>query len=213
MTRSGGYDSGYDACPCFWGKEPSSLIRQLVDGSSAVARWRVLDVGCGEGKNAMYLARLGATVHAMDISASAIRNARRAWDDASLVTWEVADACARFFAPAEYDLVVAYGLLHCLPSEHAIGTLIRSLQLATRPGGYNVVCTFNDREQDLTAHPDLNPTLLAHRQYLNYYRSWELLHESDQDLHETHPNNLLPHSHSMTRMIARRPHDEITSTR
>ncbi len=178
-----------------------------------VAGWRVLDVGCGEGKNAMYLARLGATVHAMDISASAIRNARQAWDDASLVSWEVADACTQSFGRGEYDLVVAYGLLHCLPSEQVIGALVRSLQLATRAGGYNVVCTFNDREQDLTAHPDLNPTLLAHRQYLSYYRSWEIVHESDQDLHETHPNNLLPHSHSMTRMIARRPQGGGTSPR
>jgi 2-polyprenyl-3-methyl-5-hydroxy-6-metoxy-1,4-benzoquinol methylase len=168
-----------------------------------------LDAGCGEGKNAIYLARLGAAVRAVDISAVAIRNARRAWGDAELVSWEVADISTLKYSVGAYDLVIAYGLLHCLPDEDTIRTLIERLQETTRPGGYNVICTFNSRSQDLIAHPDLDPTLLSHGQYLDYYRSWEICHESDRDLHEVHPNNLIPHSHSMTRIIARRPaHDE-----
>jgi hypothetical protein len=37
------------------------------------------------------------------------------------------------------------------------------------------------------------------------YRGWTLLHQSDEDLHETHPHNSIPHVHSMTRLIARKP--------
>ena len=78
------------------------------------------------------------------------------------------------------------------------------LQAATAPGGYNVVCVFNDRQQDLTAHPGFTPTLLRHTDYLGLYSSWELVYASDEDLHEIHPHNGVPHMHSLTRLIARK---------
>ena len=205
MANIGGYDDGYDACPCFWGAEPSSLVRQLVEASENVARWRVLDAGCGEGKNAVYLARAGAHVRGVDVSASAIRNARGAWPDDKSVNWEIGDIRSIEYPAAAYDLVIAYGLLHCLPDEVSIRRVVGILQTASRPGGYNVICTFNNRAQDLRAHPGFRPTLLPHQCFVDYYGSWDILHESDTDLYETHPHNQIPHTHSMTRLIVRKP--------
>jgi hypothetical protein len=102
---------------------------------------------------------------------------------------------------------VAYGLLHCLNDVGTVTATVRALQLWTAPGGWNVVCSFNDRHQELAeAHPGFQPTLLPHETYVNYYSGWELLFSSDQDLYETHPHNSIPHGHSMTRLIARKPH-------
>ena len=207
MSSLGGYDDGYDASPCFWGREPSSLVRRLIDASRDVSRWSILDAGCGEGKNAIFLSRLGAKVRAIDVSAAAIRNARRAWEDEAKVTWEVADIRSVAHPPQGYDLVIAYGMLHCLPNEAAIQDAIRTLQRVTRPGGYDIICAFNNRSQDLAAHPSLHPTLLSHDQYLAAYSSWRIIEESDRDLSETHPTNDIPHTHSMTRLIARRSSD------
>ena len=70
---NGGYDEGYKACPCFWGDKPASLVAELM-ATHDVADWIVLDLGCGEGKNAAALARAGARVTAIDCSEVAVEN-------------------------------------------------------------------------------------------------------------------------------------------
>lgn len=203
--RTGGYDDGYEACPCFWGRHPSSLVRRLVDLVGSPYGWRVLDAGCGEGKNAVFLGNLGARVRAVDISPAAIRNATREWGEPNGVSWEIGDILELDQQAETYDLVVMYGLLHCLPDESAVKLAVREMQRLTRNGGFNVLCAFNGRSQDLSAHPQLQPTLLSHDAYLELYRDWRIVEATDTDLHETHPNNGIAHTHSMTRVIAQLP--------
>lgn len=202
MFLRGGYDNGYEACPCFWGTKPGSLISLLEKHISKWNDLRILDLGCGEGKNAIHLARLGATVQAIDISNQAISNAQQAWRDKELVMWQVCDIRHLDFGNNQYDIVVLYGLLHCLTEQNEITQMVEQLQKATKSGGYHVVCAFNDRSQDLSAHPNFLPTLLSHDFYLNLYNNWEILYDTDRDLKESHPNNNIEHVHSMTRLIS-----------
>jgi 2-polyprenyl-3-methyl-5-hydroxy-6-metoxy-1,4-benzoquinol methylase len=206
MNRSdnGGYDAGYAACPCFWGRTPGSLVTNLLDGIS-VAGWRVLDAGCGEGKNSIHLASAGAEVVGVELSAAALDNARNAWPELPKIKWVHGDIRDLCFEAEQFDLVLAYGLLHCLGGPAEIAGTVRSLQTWTKPSGYHLICAFNDRHQDLVAHPGFNPTLLQHEQYVTLYRGWALSSVSDRDLEEIHPHNGIPHSHSMTRFIAQKP--------
>ena len=200
----GGYDEGYESCACFWGREPGRLMIRLYEHLRTFAGLRVLDVGCGEGKNAAFLAGYGAEVTAIDVSPAAIRNAKLAWPELDGVVWEVANVGAVELVREDFDVVILYGLLHCLDSLDEVRAMIEKLARATRVGGYHVVCAFNDRRQELHAHPGFSPTLLKHETYLNLYRGWQHLLATDTDLHETHPHNNIPHTHSMTRIIAQK---------
>lgn len=199
----GGYDIGYKACACFWGREPGSLVHKLQEVVGGFDYLSVLDVGCGEGKNAAYLAARGASVRALDISQYAIANAKSTWPDTSSIVWEVADIRRIELGLSQYDIVLAYGLLHCMRGRDEIAEVIHKIQVATRPGGYNIVCALNDREQDLTAHPGFQPCLLPHDYYTSLYHHWSLLECTDSDLVESHPHNQIVHTHSLTRFIAR----------
>jgi SAM-dependent methyltransferase len=204
---TGGYDDGYRSCPCFWGTQPSSLVRRVTEWIPSLHGLRVLDVGCGEGKNAAFLAAHGARVDAFDVSPVAIAHARKVLAEVSNVRLEVADIQEAPLEFGAYDLVVAYGLLHCLPNETAVRFALGRLADATKPGGLHIVCVFNDRSQDLSAHPGFAPVLLPHHWYRERYASWRILEATDQDLTERHPHNLIEHTHSMTRLVARRPDD------
>jgi tellurite methyltransferase len=203
MTR-GGYDDGYMACPCFWGKEPSSLVRRVGEWLPSVRGLRALDAGCGEGKNAAFLAERGAFVDAFDVSALAIAHGHAQFPSATNVRFAVADIRDVPLPSASYDIVVAYGVLHCLPSEQAVGAVLTRLADATRPGGLHVVCVFNKRSQDLSAHPGFAPVLLSHAWYCHWYAGWRILEASDRDLTERHPHNDREHTHSMTRLVVQR---------
>jgi tellurite methyltransferase len=201
---TGGYDDGYKACPCFWGTSPGSIVVALESRIETFVGLHVLDVGCGEGKNAAYLASKGAIVSAIDVSEFAIANARVAWGNRDGVSFAVQD-CAELLLPSEsFDIVIAYGLLHCLATEDAVKTTVNRLQAATVTGGFHVICTFNARFQELEAHPEFHPILLPHSFYIDLYKEWEILNATDADLTEVHPHNRISHTHSLTRILARK---------
>lgn len=202
---NGGYDAGYLACPCFWGREPGRLVRHLNRYVPDFRNVIVLDAGCGEGKNAAFLAERGAHVRAVDVSEVAIKNGKSAFDmKEGVIRWEVEDIRSIDLGVEIYDIVIAYGLLHCLTTEFDVCNVVHKFQAATRIGGYNVVCALNSRHQELSAHPDLTPTLLLHERYVALYSGWEILEVSDTDLTEIHPHNNISHTHSLTRMLARK---------
>src|SRR5256885_1058452 len=85
--------------------------------TSLVPAGRAFDVGCGDGKNLVYLERLGWTVDGLDISAVAVAAARRRLIQESVEprgTLWIADSAHTTFIHSSYDLVVCYGLYHCL---------------------------------------------------------------------------------------------------
>lgn len=207
FINEGGYDDGYKSCKCFWGDEPGSLVRKVQE---IIDDWRdlkVLDAGCGEGKNAAFLAEKGALVTAVDISPYAIANGKARWPDLTNIHW----ICSSFGdlpgLPSDFSLVIAYGLLHCLASPELIVSTVDHLMSLVSPGGLIVVCSFNNRHQDLSAHPGFHPCLIDHLEYAHFFEGWEIMSCTDADLHETHPHNGIPHTHSMTRIIARKPYE------
>ena len=88
---NGGYDEGYSRCPCFWGKSAGSLVQRFISDIRSAQGLDVLDLGCGEGKNAYAFGRSGAAVVAVDCSELAIANGQREFPDAK-ISWLLSDA-------------------------------------------------------------------------------------------------------------------------
>jgi hypothetical protein len=101
----------------------------------------------------------------VDCSELAIANGRRAFADAE-IEWVVSEGATYLLHCDPFDVIVMYGLLHCLPSLKAISRMIASALRQTRRGGYHIVATFNNGLHDLSAHPGLTPTLAPHDFYL-----------------------------------------------
>jgi 2-polyprenyl-3-methyl-5-hydroxy-6-metoxy-1,4-benzoquinol methylase len=105
----------------------------LVSAVSSLEPGRALDLGCGDGVNAVWLARSGWTVTAVDFSEIAIgRGRQRAADAGVEIGWVVADLLD-FEAEAQaYDLVAVL-FIHLPPNERR-DLLIRAAA-AVAPGG------------------------------------------------------------------------------
>jgi cyclopropane fatty-acyl-phospholipid synthase-like methyltransferase len=75
----------------------------------------VLDVGCGIGGTAGWLASLDHRVLGIDVSSTAIAEARRRHPDVKGLTFLRADVSRRLRARGPYDVVLDLGCLHQLP--------------------------------------------------------------------------------------------------
>ena len=117
-------EGAYDERP-----HPSAFLRDCLEGGALPAPDRALDLACGAGRNAIYLAQNGWTVDAVDISPVALERARqRSGEGAQLaIHYLEQDLDAGFAGTGRYDLIVNIRYVN-LPLLH---TLIDRL----RPGG------------------------------------------------------------------------------
>lgn len=109
-----------------------------------LVRGAVLDVGCGLGDNAIYLARQGFTVTGVDISATALITAeRRAADAQAAIRFAVADATELAGYTDAFDTVVDSGMFHCLaPADRP--RYAAAAHRATRSGATLLLSCFSD---------------------------------------------------------------------
>lgn len=197
-----GYDSGYFETQSFWGNRPANFVQIAADRCKKLHDVKCIDLGCGTGKNACYLDQQGFSVQAIDSSYYAILQAKSL---KSNVTWKTRDVRKWVTNDETFDIVVMTGLLHCYSTAEEIEETVKKAKRGTKPGGYNVVSVFNDREQDLSGHPvDFVPILLPHEFYMNLYKDWTIIASSDTILYDRHPNNNIAHKHSITRILAQK---------
>lgn len=128
------YEQLYRSRGAVWSGNPNpQLVREVADLAPGTA----LDIGCGEGADAIWLAARGWRVTAVDFSATAIaRAAARAAELGppvdGLVSWLRADLAAWHPGEAAYDLVSAQ-FFH--PATGVRDGVFRRLAAAVAPGG------------------------------------------------------------------------------
>ena len=113
-----------------WAGGPSPRLVAEVDG---LPPGRALDLACGQGRNAVWLAARGWRVTAVDFSAVALAKARaRALESGVEVDWVQADLLDFRPHPASWDLAVMC-YLHVPQLDR--GTVLRMAASALAPGG------------------------------------------------------------------------------
>ncbi len=102
---------------------------------------RMLELGCGPGRNAIYMAQQGCMVDAIDISPVSIEWAKERASERGL---SINFACKSIFdldiESESYDIVYDCGCFHHIPPHRRISYL-QLLDRALRPGGmFGIVC-------------------------------------------------------------------------
>lgn len=132
------WDERYEAAERAFPPHPNALIAAEIDG---LAPGRALDLACGQGRHASWLAARGWRPVAVDFSVVGVTRARRGALDQGLdVAWLVADVHTLAVPPSWFDLVVM-AFFHPRPSERDL--LYATVASTLRPGGTFVQVSYD----------------------------------------------------------------------
>lgn len=144
MTFDSKWDGKYDRPDYIFGQEPNSFLRSQI--------WRarpggcVLTIGEGEGRNAVWLARQGFDVTAVEGSAVGVSKARALAAAARVeVDFQVADLLDWAWPLAAFDAVVSI-FVHFQPDDRR--DIHRAIERALKPGGLVFIEGFHPRHRD-----------------------------------------------------------------
>lgn len=156
---------------------------EVVYSAGIVKPGKTLDLGCGNGRNSLYLAANGFDVTAWDKSAASIDNIEsiKAKEGIANLQTAIQDLNSLRF-DGEYDFILSTVVLMFLQPETIPG-LIDNMQRCTKPGGYNLIVAAMDTE-DYPCNVGF-PFAFKTGELSGYYAGWEQL-KYNEDVGELH---------------------------
>lgn len=132
-----GWDERYRSSELLWGATPNQFVEQQL---RATAPGRAVDLACGEGRNARWLALRGWTVTGVDFSAVAVEKAR-AMPPVAGLEWVCADVTT-WRSPRPVDLAL---LCYLQLQAGQFRSALRNAAAALAPGGVLLVVGHSTR--------------------------------------------------------------------
>lgn len=197
------YEQRYQGENYYWGLKPNDLCYEIMKRRPPERLYRVLDIGCGEGKDAVFLARSGYAVTAFDAAKAGVEKARQLAELHNVpVDFFQADVLT-YVPEGMYDIVFCSGVLHYLPPEQREKVLGR-LKEHTSPHGLHVMNVFVSKPF-IAPPPDVEPAETAHAPWKSgelfvHYHDWMLL-RTGEVIFDCKSSGI-PHQHCMDIMIA-----------
>lgn len=211
------FDRRYSANQRYWWRRddpystdpdsyPYSLLTQmtlrLIQNQPA---GRALDLGAGEGADAIRLARRGYDVTAVELSSVGAEKIRRFAEAAAVVVKVETADISDYIPDGEFDLIICNGVLHYIEDKDSV---LQRMQSATGREGLNVVSLWSN----FTPIPDCHMTVPAYcdeeagivtRHYAGESWRTEFLYFDRDRPDNAHPE-VQKHSHSHIKLIARK---------
>ena len=144
----------------------------VVAAMDKVKPCKVIDLGCGQGRNALFLALKGFDVTASDYNPSGMRFIKDIAEAEDLaIRTETYDMNVAAIGE-NYDFMVATVVFMFLMKER-VPSIIANMQERTNPGGYNLIVSAMDTA-DYPCHMPFSFTF-KENELKNYYADWTLI--------------------------------------
>ncbi|MBP2001902.1 tellurite methyltransferase [Paenibacillus shirakamiensis] len=195
------YEEVYKTDEYYWGMEPNSACYQVLQWMPPSRYLRLLDIGCGEGKDAVFFARNGYHVTAMDISDAGISKTRKLADRWGVKVETHKADILDYRLQSFYDIIYSSGVLHYIAQESRT-EILNNYKKFTNKQGMHIMNVFVDKpfiapppEHEENAYAWHSGELITH------YRDWQIIDSSEVIFDCT--SSGIPHQHAMTKIIAR----------
>ena len=197
------YDKRYDGEHYYWGLVPNTLCYEIMRLKPPVKPYKVLDIGCGEGKDAIFLAKNGYQVTAFDVSEQGLVKAKTLAEHCGVAVDFFRADMRDFRLQTEYDIIFSSGVFHYLPHELR-AHVTDNLKTYTVLGGIHVINVFVNKPF-IPLPPDAESGEFQEDGWKSgelflYYHDWRF-HKNEERIFDCTSGGI-PHKHCMDVLIA-----------
>jgi tellurite methyltransferase len=198
------YDQKYAGRRYYWGKKPSITCEKVIKIMRPRSNFRpkLLDLGCGEGRNAVYFAKHGFEVVGLDVSKAGLEKTSRYAEEAGVSVRTVQANILAYELDEVFDVIFSTGTLHYLSPE-ARTRCFQNYKDWTSRDGINAFSVFVSKPF-IPRAPDAEGNEYSFRsgELMGYYWDWEIL-QCAEEIFDCMSSGV-PHKHAVDRVIARR---------
>lgn len=202
----GKYDALYRrSTHTLFGSGPSKFVEAFlpIDQCSVV-----LDIGCGEGRNARWMAERGVSVVAIDVSSLALARATTYADVSSVSSASSGSVafingdCRNLPLAGTFDAVIAYGIFHCIGWRHVVALFSWIMRHLTASGVF-IGAVLTDGLPIFDGHGTGALHLRPATAYLKELSRMYCVAECEVAiLEEQHDEHMPLHAHEILRFVA-----------
>ena len=178
MSLEGKYNKLYSENETtFAAGKPDAIVEDIIKFRPSGS---VLELGAGEGRNALFLAGNGFQVTAQDISTVGLDKINKLAKAKNLnINTELKDVSAIDLGD-NFDVFVCTFVLHHLKREEALA-VIAQMQAHTNIDGLNVISAFTEDGDFYRNNPDTDNFYLKAEELKALYDTWEILEYSENE--------------------------------
>ncbi|OIP76455.1 MAG: hypothetical protein AUK09_01920 [Parcubacteria group bacterium CG2_30_36_38] len=199
------YNQLYQQNKKTWSEQPNQLLKlarqDFVPGSY------FLDLGCGQGKDALFVVKNGFKVTAVDLSEVAIKQLQATIIEQNLKNIEAIQSDVKNFVIEKdvYDIIQGNHLLQFLPKPVAI-ELIKDVQQKVKLNGFIILASFTiDDPSFKLPQPKKISTYFEPQEMLRLFDGFKIIHYIERViLDQGHGGVLSPHQHGVVEIIAQK---------
>lgn len=168
----------------------------LLDTLTNLRIGKALDIGSSNGRNALYLARTGWNVSALDSDTESLLEIEKISKAENLNIKTYPKNIQDFQTTEKYNLIVCLMVLHFF-TETEVKQVIKWIQDHTAEGGKNVISGFTNQNA-----PDTRPYLFKPDELPSYYRNWIISKYEEADSSVLNPHTDSLNTFNVARLIA-----------
>lgn len=196
------YEALYADDAYYWGTQPGSFCNELIELRPYPRAKKVLDIGCGEGKDAVYMATQGYSVTAFDIAGSGIAKAARLARERGVEIDARVDDINAFQESGAYDIVYSTGTLQYLKDGNKAG-FFEKVRGLTKIGGIAFFNVFVEKPfLELPPDWDIGEKMWKPGELFTWLGDWKV-HRIDEVIFEDDSGGV-SHRHCMDTILCER---------
>ncbi len=196
------YERRYAGDGYYWGTEPAAFCDELIRLRPFPAARTVLDIGCGEGKDAVYMAQRGYTVSAFDLTENGIRKTLALAAARGVKVDAYVDDINTFETAKQFDIVYSTGPVQYLFGQNKKG-FFEKLGRITKTDGIVYINVFVEKPfLPLPPDWDAEEKLWKTGELFTYFADWKA-ERIDEVIFEDKSGGI-PHHHCMDTIVCRK---------
>lgn len=202
MSIRTNYEKWYEGTDYYWGLEPGSFLEELIRLCPPSPDKKVLDIGCGEGKDAVYMAQKGYKVTAFDLTENGIKKTKALAKERNVEINAYVDDINTFEIKEKYDIVYSTGTVQYL-FENNKEAFFEKIDQITNPDAIVYINVFVEKPfLELPPDWDREEKMWRSGELFTYFGDWKM-ERIDEIIFEDNSGSI-PHFHCMDTIVCRK---------